>query len=360
MSFIFFVEASIPYTLNVHGKLDNLAGSPQVGTFNINFSIYNVSTGGNPLYTTTQSITTDSNGVYSTILQGVIPLDFEQQTFLGVTVESDTEMTPRINLTSVPSAIAGAEFIPTLEEVRTESPYIDGSIILNADDIGLTSNAFMNMSFKLGDNNGITSSRFLSSNGYDLVNIFSDGLVGIGDPTPEGILSILTSNPETDVIINNNASNGDPVLKFQLSGTTKMTIGIDDTGDAFEFNYGDGLSSSSEFSITSTTITSGDAKFTTGKLSSSLFCDTTPSVSKTNSYKLQQSNCDYTDFDFGTDNQELWLFCQRPNIGATIRILDGGDLILEGGADFQCVNEGDNILLRYKGGKWYDRGRIFV
>jgi len=46
-------------------------------------------------------VTTDSDGIYSVILSS-IDLDFSSQYYLGLKVESDSEMTPRINLTSSP------------------------------------------------------------------------------------------------------------------------------------------------------------------------------------------------------------------------------------------------------------------
>lgn len=175
-----------------------------------------------------------------------------------------------------------------------------------------------------------------------------------------GHLTLTTSDSETVLTIDNTAGNGDPQIQFQLSGTTKTTIGIDDTGDCLEINYGSGLTTSPEFTLCSTTVTIGTAKFTTGTTPHAISCDPTPSVSTTNNYRLHTQTCSYTDFDFGTTNQKLVVTCPRVQIGNIVKLVDGGDLVLDGGSDFQCVNEHDNIQLINKGGKWVELSRAFV
>ena len=96
-----FVSA-IPQTINVHGKLSNSSGSLE-GIYQMNFSIYNSSTGEDPLYEKFVNVTTDGSGVYNAILDDV-NLSFSEQYYLGIAVENDTEMVPRINLTSSPYA----------------------------------------------------------------------------------------------------------------------------------------------------------------------------------------------------------------------------------------------------------------
>jgi len=97
-----FISA-IPQTISIQGKLTNSSNNALSGTYNMIFKIYNVSTGGSALYSTSQSLNTDSNGIYNAILND-INLTFTEQYFLGIQVESDAEMSPRINLTSSPYA----------------------------------------------------------------------------------------------------------------------------------------------------------------------------------------------------------------------------------------------------------------
>ena len=97
--------AQIPHKMNYQGYLTNAAGVPINGTVQMVFSIYNVSSGGTPLWTETHSVTV-SQGVYSVILgEGSTPnpinLPFDTTYYLGVQVGADPEMTPRKILTSV-------------------------------------------------------------------------------------------------------------------------------------------------------------------------------------------------------------------------------------------------------------------
>jgi len=94
--------SAIPQTINVHGRLSNSSGGIE-GTYSMNFSIYSVPSGGSYLYKTVMDITTDSSGIYNAILADV-DLNFSDQYYLGIAVEADAEMTPRINLTSSPYA----------------------------------------------------------------------------------------------------------------------------------------------------------------------------------------------------------------------------------------------------------------
>ncbi len=98
---IFASVFAVPQNMNVHGRLTNPAGIALEGTYNIRFRIYDVPTGGTALFDQTSTVTTDEDGVYSVTLNNV-DLDFSQQYYLGITVESDAEMTPRINMTTSP------------------------------------------------------------------------------------------------------------------------------------------------------------------------------------------------------------------------------------------------------------------
>jgi len=95
-------NSSIPQTLNLHGKLTDENGTALNGTYNMSFKIYDSYTGGSVLWEiANQSITVDTNGVYNYILPDV-NIGFEGLTYLGISVGEDSEMTPRINLTSTP------------------------------------------------------------------------------------------------------------------------------------------------------------------------------------------------------------------------------------------------------------------
>ena len=102
---IYPVYSALPQKMNYQGYLTNASGVPINGTVQMVFSIYNVSSGGSPLWTETHSVTV-SQGVYSVILgEGSTPtpinLPFDTTYYLGVQAGTDPEMTPRKVLTSV-------------------------------------------------------------------------------------------------------------------------------------------------------------------------------------------------------------------------------------------------------------------
>ncbi len=96
-------KAEIPGTLNVHGKLTDGSGSPLTGTYNMSFAIYDVDSGGSALWELADTNVTADAGIYSIVLTS-ISLPFSAQYYLGITVANDSEMEPRINLTSSPYA----------------------------------------------------------------------------------------------------------------------------------------------------------------------------------------------------------------------------------------------------------------
>jgi len=90
--------SAIPQTFNIHGKLSNSTGV-LTGSYEMNFSLYDVYVAGAPLWTDIYTVSADSDGVYNVILTN-IDLPFSAQYYLGVAVGTDSEATPRANLTS--------------------------------------------------------------------------------------------------------------------------------------------------------------------------------------------------------------------------------------------------------------------
>jgi len=92
-----------PNQITLQGKLTDSSGSAQASTtINFTFSIYDSFTDGTALWEmANENITTDANGVYDVILRN-INLTFADQYYLGITVSTDNESKPRINLTSSP------------------------------------------------------------------------------------------------------------------------------------------------------------------------------------------------------------------------------------------------------------------
>jgi len=97
------VQAAVPKLLTYQGILKDSPGNLLTGTYSMTFKIYSASTGGTALWTETQSGVSASSGRFSVQLGSVttLNLDFSQDYWLGIQVGTDSEMTPRVKLTSV-------------------------------------------------------------------------------------------------------------------------------------------------------------------------------------------------------------------------------------------------------------------
>jgi len=94
--------AQVPRTISYQGTLTDARGTvvPD-GNYNLTFKLYDTASGGTPLWTEVQSVAV-SKGIFSVILGSAAPLNlpFNKPYYLGVTVESGAELSPRIPLTS--------------------------------------------------------------------------------------------------------------------------------------------------------------------------------------------------------------------------------------------------------------------
>src|SRR3989304_8177713 len=102
--------AGINRQINFQGKLINnpLKTNVTDTSYTVIFTIYDNASGGTALWTETQSVTT-ADGIFRVSLGNVtpIPANFNfnwDGLYLGMKVNSDGEMTPRIRLTAVPYA----------------------------------------------------------------------------------------------------------------------------------------------------------------------------------------------------------------------------------------------------------------
>ena len=106
-------HSGAPTLVNYSGLLTDGGGSPQVGTFNVQFRVYDVEISeATPLWAEVQSVTTDAEGRFNVLLGSITPLTSSVFTgtdrWLGVRVGADPEMMPRIRIASVPYALRAA------------------------------------------------------------------------------------------------------------------------------------------------------------------------------------------------------------------------------------------------------------
>ncbi|MEI7512922.1 MAG: hypothetical protein WCK01_05715, partial [Candidatus Uhrbacteria bacterium] len=99
------VSADIAHTIGYQGRLKNSAGNPLTSTFTFTFRMYDVSTGGSPVWSETQPGISTSDGFFAVRLGSVsafpIGFDFNKPLYLSTEVNSDGEMSPRVAINSV-------------------------------------------------------------------------------------------------------------------------------------------------------------------------------------------------------------------------------------------------------------------
>ena len=102
------VSAQIPRTISYQGVLKDGSGAliPE-GDYAMTISIYTAASGTVALWTETHASVEVVNGVFTVILGSTTSLDltFDSQYYLGTTVGTGNEMTPRIPLTSTPYSL---------------------------------------------------------------------------------------------------------------------------------------------------------------------------------------------------------------------------------------------------------------
>jgi hypothetical protein len=97
-------------TISYQGRLADSSGNPLTGKFNLEFRIYDVPTGGVPLWTemwTGGNAVDVSDGLFNVMLGSIdntlaSAIEEYDELYLGITVGTDSEMEPRVQLGSVP------------------------------------------------------------------------------------------------------------------------------------------------------------------------------------------------------------------------------------------------------------------
>jgi len=97
----------IANVMSYQGRLTDLSGTPIANqTVTVEFRIYNAPVGGGVLWSESQSVTTDDNGIINVMLGEITPLADTafngSDCWLGITVVPDPEISPRTRMGSTP------------------------------------------------------------------------------------------------------------------------------------------------------------------------------------------------------------------------------------------------------------------
>ncbi|HEV2349800.1 MAG TPA: hypothetical protein VG028_08155 [Terriglobia bacterium] len=98
------------------GVLHDSLGQPLTGVIDVTFSLYNIESGGSPLWFETQTVQADELGRYTALLGAMhtegLPVDLftsGEVRWLGIQVGSEAEQQPRVLLVSVPYALKAGD-----------------------------------------------------------------------------------------------------------------------------------------------------------------------------------------------------------------------------------------------------------
>ncbi len=192
---------SAPPTMNIQGSLTDATNQPVAdGDYSITFRIYNAESGGNEVWSETIADVSVTDGIFSVLLGSTNPLGasvfVEDDRWLGIQLEGESEMAPRSPLVSVPwsarSAWADtAEYAVSNGDTHwSETPE---GIGYDAGVARITGPAHLEVTGAGLDSNGEFISARLG-NAFDHWTYFGDGNSGRIRGSDEGYL-FLSSNP---------------------------------------------------------------------------------------------------------------------------------------------------------------------
>jgi hypothetical protein len=112
---------TVPGAIPIQGRLTDAAGIPLDGAYSVTFALYDVETDGTALCSQTHSVAV-AQGLFNSYLDNCYNDIEGQKLWLGITVGSDAEMTPRQVIYPVPYAVTirpGALISGTLDGILT-------------------------------------------------------------------------------------------------------------------------------------------------------------------------------------------------------------------------------------------------
>ncbi|MBU0561864.1 MAG: hypothetical protein ABIG69_08050 [Bacteroidota bacterium] len=129
-----YITAQVPNEITYQGILKDADGTLLTDEYNLLFRIYTVDIGGTEIWNENHVGVHVEGGVFNIILGNLESLSFEEQYWLGITVNGGTELQPRSKLTAVPYSLT-AKSVPeqsiTLDKINTSGASNGQTLIFN-------------------------------------------------------------------------------------------------------------------------------------------------------------------------------------------------------------------------------------
>jgi hypothetical protein len=208
------VFAQVPHLVNYQGVLTDDQGIPLEGQHTLTFAIYPSSApGATALWTETHTSVALDAGLFHVVLGGITPMDdtlFEaEERWIGITVDSDPEVSPRHRITAVPWALrsATADSAATLPAHDHDARYfqkdelqLPGTINAAGNPVDWSKLKSVPSGFADGiDDAGAGDGHSLDASDGDPVDalyVGPDGDVGIGTTAPVFNLDVRGGGPD--------------------------------------------------------------------------------------------------------------------------------------------------------------------
>ena len=272
--------AVIPQTINFQGVLTDGGGTVvSDGTYAVTFRLYDVPSGGSHLWEETHGTVTVTKGIFNVMLGSVVnfDLDFDTQYFLGISVEGEAELIPRVYLTSNAYCLGArgvygdSNVIPSDGFVGIGTLLPNDPLTVQSDDaVGIRFNGYATawagiyvnamqstgkpqfgyMRGTLKANTYVDTNDYwrLYMNGSDRLTVTPDGYVGIGPTEPlekldvaGGIKIGVTSNTNAGTIrfSAGDFEGYDGSIWKSLTGTGGSSLPTGSTGQTLRHNGSD-------------------------------------------------------------------------------------------------------------------------
>ena len=241
--------AQIPHGISSQGVLEDADGNPLTGAHSLSFKIYDLETGGTPLWSLDFPSVEVANGVFSVELKGGTPdlstLPFDKPYWVGVSVDDGPEMAPRSPLGASAYSLNAARVAPGAA-VGSLNGLKDDVVLEAGDNVTITPEG---NTLKISATAGATTTQ---ASGTGVVNFIprwvdSSSLTSSSIfETDDGIIAIGTDAPHSDAKFQIGSSSNTGRDAFIVGEDGQVAIGTTAPDSDARFQVGSSSSSGSK------------------------------------------------------------------------------------------------------------------